>query len=490
MKAKIFGFALLVAVVFVFSPVSAQVPNRISYQGKLVTPQGGLIDTTVSMVFAIYTDSTSGTQLWTETQNSVVVSKSVFNVILGSVTSIPKTIFNGSIRYLGITVGGDSQMTPRKPIVSVGYAYKSLEADTAGYARVGALDNDWKFSITDGADTTITTGGAWGIARYGNTLYGNADSTHVTLGIASTTGKSGQNYKYCTVGGGLKNTARYPYGTVGGGLLNIADNNYTTVGGGGSNTASGTSATIAGGVDNTASNGGATVGGGEQNTASGMYATIGGGYDNSAGSWYSSNLGGYSNHVGGQYGTVVGGIENDVSADYSIAAGEYVTILSAADNTFAFGNHFSTSTPHAVIFYDNDSPIKLGVQITAPTHYIDVAGGAYCNGTNWVNASSRKYKKDISSLTPAEYREILQKLAQTEVVRFRYKSEDSDRLHIGVIAEDAPEEMVDAERTGIPTGDAIGFLLAALKAQQEKMNAQQEQIEALRAKLEKLESDR
>jgi hypothetical protein len=126
---------------------------------------------------------------------------------------------------------------------------------------------------------------------------------------------------------------------------------------------------------------------------------------------------------------------------------------------------------------------RLGVGTYNPSYRIHVGEGAYCNGTNWVNASSRKCKKDIRSLTGEEYQEILSKLGKTEVVRFRYTSQSDGKLHIGVIAEDAPEEMVDAERTGIPTGDAIGFLLAALKAQQEE-------IEALKAKLEKLESNR
>jgi hypothetical protein len=212
----------------------------------------------------------------------------------------------------------------------------------------------------------------------------------------------------------------------------------------------------------------ATVGGGSDNTASGIRATVGGGAGNTA---------------SGQYATIGGGGGNTVSGDYSFASGYAVNISSTADYTFAFGYNFTTSTPSAVIFYDASNPIKVGIQVTAPTHYIDVAGGAYCNGTNWVNASSIKYKKDIRSLTPQEYQEILAKLAQTEVVRYRYKSQDDDELHLGVIAEDAPEEMVDAERTGIPTGDAIGFLMAALKAQQE-------QIDALKAKLQKLESNR
>ena len=35
----------------------------------------------------------------------------------------------------------------------------------------GGEDSDWTFHITDTADTTLMTGGPWGIGRYGNTQH-------------------------------------------------------------------------------------------------------------------------------------------------------------------------------------------------------------------------------------------------------------------------------------------------------------------------------
>jgi hypothetical protein len=421
---QIFVTGALVAVLTTLA--FAAVPPMINYQGKLTNASGAPVNDTLQMVFTIYADTGGTTPLWTETQGAVIIEKGVFNVLLGSVDSIPYSVFDGNVRYLGVKVGDDqNEITPRKPMVSVGYAYR---ADT---------DGDWTFRVTDGNDTTLMTGGAWGIARYGNILYGNKDSTHVNLGVASTTGTNGQNFVYCTVGGGRNNSS-------------IAD--YATIGGGSNHTARGRCATIGGGDGNTASGDMATIGGGQINCASGTWATV---------------PGGYADTVAGQY---------------SFAAGRCVKITSTAEYTFAFGFGFTTSTPNAVVFYNSYNPIRVGIGVTAPTHLLDV-GSAYCDGSNWVNASSRKYKKDIHSLTQNEYETILAKLAQTDVVRYRYNSQDDDELHIGVIAEDAPEEIVDADRTGIPTGDAIGFLLAALKAQQE-------QIDALKAKLEKLESKR
>lgn len=140
MKSVKILLACLVTILVFSSLVNAEVPKMINYQGKITTPQGALISDTFSMVFSIYADSTGGTPLWTETQSSVKVEFGVFSVLLGSVSPIPATVFDGNTRYLGLKVGSDNEMTPRKAIVSVGYAYHSGTADTAHFAMP---DSDW-----------------------------------------------------------------------------------------------------------------------------------------------------------------------------------------------------------------------------------------------------------------------------------------------------------------------------------------------------------
>ena len=108
-----------------FSYSSAQVPQMINYQGKLTKASGAPLDTSISMIFSIYADSAGTTLKWTETQGAVAVEKGIFNVLLGNVNPIPDTVFNGNIRYLGVRVGGDPEITPRKPMVSVPYAMRA-----------------------------------------------------------------------------------------------------------------------------------------------------------------------------------------------------------------------------------------------------------------------------------------------------------------------------------------------------------------------------
>ena len=145
MRARIVILGVVFAVFFFASLSHSGVPQMINYQGKLTTTAGALIDDTLSMVFTIYDAATDGGVLWTETQPSVVVEKGVFSVLLGAVNPLPDTVFTGDLRYLGVKVEDDPEMSPRKNIVSVGYAYKSEFTDTAEYAKTAPAmpDADW-----------------------------------------------------------------------------------------------------------------------------------------------------------------------------------------------------------------------------------------------------------------------------------------------------------------------------------------------------------
>jgi hypothetical protein len=281
--SRLFLFSVLIILLCLVSLSLAAIPKLINYQGMLTQSDGItlVVNANYSILFKIYNASSSGTLKWSHTY-SVSVINGLFNVVLGD-SSAPIDLPFDEDYWLEITVGGNT-LSPRTRLTSVGYAYRAEKADTATYARSGPWggDNAWTFRITDTADTTLMTGGRWGIARYGNVLYGSMDSTHVNLGAACTTGTSGQNYKYCTVGGGILNTASLSYTTVGGGYSNTASGNYATVAGGYSNTASGAFATVGGGDNDTASGECATVPGGGSNTASGEYATVAGGRYNTA----------------------------------------------------------------------------------------------------------------------------------------------------------------------------------------------------------------
>ena len=138
-------------VLFVASLSSADVPRMISYQGKLTTASGGCLNDTVQMTFSIYPDTLGSLADWSETQTQVVVQEGIFNVLLGAVDTIPQAVFDGSVKYLGVQVESDPEMTPLKPIVSVAYAYRAGTADGGGGGG-GWVDDGTVVRLEDSTD--------------------------------------------------------------------------------------------------------------------------------------------------------------------------------------------------------------------------------------------------------------------------------------------------------------------------------------------------
>ena len=118
-------------------PVSisrAAVPDSINYQGKLTRAGGGPLNGPFDLTFSIYPDDLGSPADWDETQLQVEVERGVFSVLLGSVEPLPASLFDGSVKYLGVQVEDDPEMTPLKPMVTTSYAFHSQEADQAANA--------------------------------------------------------------------------------------------------------------------------------------------------------------------------------------------------------------------------------------------------------------------------------------------------------------------------------------------------------------------
>jgi hypothetical protein len=142
--------AVLMGAACFASPASATVPHALTEQGRLLDSAGNPQTGVVSVRFALYDAPTSGAPLWTETQ-SVPLDVGYFSAQLGAVTPIPGSVWDGSTRYVGITVGSDAEMAPRQPTSSVPYA---LVADDA----VGDLH---PASVTVAGTLVIDAQGNW-----------------------------------------------------------------------------------------------------------------------------------------------------------------------------------------------------------------------------------------------------------------------------------------------------------------------------------------
>jgi hypothetical protein len=83
--------------------------------------------------------------------------------------------------------------------------------------------------------------------------------------------------------------------------------------------------------------------------------------------------------------------------------------------------------------------------------------------------SSRMLKKDIRPLTDRDHARMLSKIRGLKLYRFRYITEKSSgKARLGVIAEEAPRELTDKARLTVDVGSALGFIMAGIKAQEER----------------------
>jgi len=135
---------------------SATSVTTIPYQGRLADINGNPVTDRVNMEFRLYDVPTGGTPLWKEFWtggNAVNVSDGLFSVMLGSIeTDLVQTVQGHDTLYLGITIGTDSEMSPRVQLGSVPFSVWSLtvadDSITAEKIAANAVGSD---EIADGA---------------------------------------------------------------------------------------------------------------------------------------------------------------------------------------------------------------------------------------------------------------------------------------------------------------------------------------------------
>ena len=149
MRNKIF----ILVLVILTSAVFAEVPQMLSYQGRLADNAGNPVqDGTYQITFNIWNWENGGTLLWSSGPQNVTATNGLFSYHLGSAVLLPHSLFTDSTRWLGIKIGEDEEITPRTKLMPSPYAYHALRADTAGFAASVA---DQGVSNTMIMDTTI-----------------------------------------------------------------------------------------------------------------------------------------------------------------------------------------------------------------------------------------------------------------------------------------------------------------------------------------------
>ena len=130
-----YSFSTVCSIVFVCAVLiatartSAEIPGKINYQARLTdTESGRPLEGSHDLEFRLYGSATEGDLLWSEAQSVDVDSLGVISVILGSETEIALS-FDGPV-WLEVVVSGEV-LAPRRELVSVPYAFRSMTSDDA-----------------------------------------------------------------------------------------------------------------------------------------------------------------------------------------------------------------------------------------------------------------------------------------------------------------------------------------------------------------------
>lgn len=103
------------------------VPLRLTEQGRLFDAQGKPVAGQTKFVFSIYDAANGGSALWTES-HELKLEDGYYSVQLGSKDAFPADLWNGSVRFVGVKVNADEEMSPREELASVPYAITAQNA--------------------------------------------------------------------------------------------------------------------------------------------------------------------------------------------------------------------------------------------------------------------------------------------------------------------------------------------------------------------------
>jgi len=119
---SIYNFLALVLLLLFSIRVEAQIPRTLSYQGMLTTQMGSpRPDGEYVFTFCLYTAPTGGKAIWRE-QKQITVKKGMFTTFLGDAIPFADSVMFDQQYWLGITLAGEAELTPRVPLSSVGYS--------------------------------------------------------------------------------------------------------------------------------------------------------------------------------------------------------------------------------------------------------------------------------------------------------------------------------------------------------------------------------
>jgi|GEM_PF-1898775 len=128
-----------------------------------------------------------------------------------------------------------------------------------------------------------------------------------------------------------------------------------------------------------------------------------------------------------------------------------------------------------------DAAGNVGIGTSTPGYKLEVEGDVAA--TSFVNISTRTAKKDIVYVSDDDKRGMAEKIRNIRIAEYRYNGEsEAAPLRLGLIAEEAPPEVLSASGKGVDIYKFSTFILAGVQEQQKRV----ESLELRVAKLEAL----
>jgi hypothetical protein len=206
-RAKLFICLLLIGIatgICLFKTsgsVSAAVPYKMNYQGKLTNASGNsMANGTYNMRFRIYDTPTGGVVLWSEDRlvsagHGITINNGMFSTKLGDVTSLPSSLFaNGALHFevelpTPATVTSSSPlwsegaMSPRSELASSAYAFNSDLLDGLNSSDFGQIGASNTFTGANNFKNSVDTTSAFSIQDASGSSLFKADTTNNNIVI-------------------------------------------------------------------------------------------------------------------------------------------------------------------------------------------------------------------------------------------------------------------------------------------------------------------
>jgi hypothetical protein len=196
---------LAVAGLVLFAPpaLAVDAPRQMTFQGRLLRADGSPETLPQDLRFALYATPSGGAPLWEETHLGTSITNGYYAVVLGTSTPLPAAAVNGQALYLGVSLIGQSELTPRLTVASVPYALLANDSNALqGRPASSFADASHTHASVPLADDSNKLQGR-AAASFADATHTHAPATPTANGFMATADKTKLNGLPSTYGAGL-----------------------------------------------------------------------------------------------------------------------------------------------------------------------------------------------------------------------------------------------------------------------------------------------